>query len=331
MGGRRAAVMGFVVAVVPTLASSGPMLSEDLEKNLRWPCPVESPCGHAPRSAGTFSVSSPPADLPALYRDGTLAVLQMLLASSRAATELLETEIRNLLDPPGNDTRRLADWDDACAPSVARVATAKGRSTGVFATDQSRAWSIVIGAAHALVDERGEPVDEAMVTFPNREHSRAKLLWLGAAGEAPDRLSTHRDIAVMMLDHPPKNIRPMEVRYEPLPSEGVSLIAFHGDFQRGMVPALSEECRTEADDRHPALVRHSCFTRPGASGGPLFVRQGEHCAVGAIHVARAGKDDPRHLRYAVRLQPYEAVLGDIFRKAKAGVSPKTIRFTLRER
>ena len=175
------------------------------------------------------------------------------------------------------------------------------------------------------------PVDEATVTFPSHERSRARLLWLGAAGDALDYSSRHRDIAVMMLDEPPKHIRPMEVLYEPLPPEGVSLIAFHEDFQRAKVPALSEQCRTEADDRHPALVRHDCFTRPGASGGPLFVRQGEHCAVGAIHVARARKDDARRLRYAVRLQSYEAVLGDIFRKAKAGVSPKTIRFTLRER
>jgi hypothetical protein len=260
------------------------------------------------------------------------ALLDVLLAGINAAAEFAYEEGQKLAYLGQEDTRSKADEGDPCTQAVARVSTRKGSSSGVFATDSSRAWNIVIGAGHAFVDDDGIPVDEAEVAFPNGESYRASLVWLGETWFRGARRK--RDLAVMMLHGSPKFITPLDVSFDISPlADGVSLISYQGDFMRGKYPSVSEGCRAAPEEFDPAIIRHDCTARPGSSGGPLLVPRNGSCQVVGINVAAYSSDSIRAWplpSVAVSLGPYANVLSDIFRKAKFGATPQVMRLTLRE-
>lgn len=135
----------------------------------------------------------------------------------------------------------------------------------------------------------------------------------------PDRLLT-ADLAVLELDLPvaASEAQPFERARRPRTGDPVTLVSYARE--RSEVPSIQEPCHVLV--RRGRVMLLSCDVNYGASGAPVFVRDGTRSKVAALISAMTEWED-RKVAVAIELDPVlDEVLGDL---ATAVPERRTVR------
>lgn len=209
-----------------------------------------------------------------------------------------------LLFAPADDRRPLAEAEArALGRVVLRDNGIAGTCTGVLV-----APDLVLTGAHCVTGSDGLPRPDRVGFMPHAAPPRAVREIVAGTGD-PARLED--DWAVMRLDAPVPGGRSLPVlpledwqflvfSGSPLLDQArtARLLAYHGDFHGGRVPAQSTGCGIRgAPDRTfvlsdgkrigPASIYHDCDAVPASSGGPLVIDRPEGPAIVAIQSSYA--------------------------------------------
>ncbi len=187
-----------------------------------------------------------------------------------AALPKLDFKGAIFLDDNGNDSRSAMNSQNYPWSTIGRLTMENGDGTENICTATLVGRSVVLTAAHCVLDDNGEIQHvEFKAAYVNGSYSvRAGSNWISVGTTNPDR-NLAGDWAVIQLDEPLGDSQgwmgtqsidstPFDVRYA----------GYSDNFRDTEVAGLDTCSIRESLSR--GIFGHNCSSGPGGSGGPLF-------------------------------------------------------------